>query len=104
MAKDKATSSSNISEIDPNVTDPTGKRVFYQLAPGEGDTSVMEGKTKVPAIVSHRYTDGRRDGQGRLLTHLCVLAPGGVFFKDAPQDSGRDPGTWDVYQPGDLGS
>lgn len=56
-------------------------------------------------IVDYIPIDARTDERGRRLFRVRVDRPdflGGPFEKDAPFDSGRDPGTIDSIQPGDL--
>jgi hypothetical protein len=56
-------------------------------------------------IVDYIPIDARTDERGRRLFRVRVDRPdflGGPFEKDAPFDSGRDPGTIDCIQPGDL--
>ncbi|HKQ06616.1 MAG TPA: hypothetical protein VJ464_15895 [Blastocatellia bacterium] len=79
-----------------------GKPILYQLTNEEGGTDEPGGR-KVPAQIHRHYFDGRRDGQGRAVDRIVfVNAWGTVCVKDAPLDSSREPGTWDIYQPGDL--
>lgn len=56
-------------------------------------------------IVDYIPIDARTDQQGRRLFRLKIDRPdilGGPFEKDAPHDPGRDAGTFDSLQPGDL--
>jgi hypothetical protein len=56
-------------------------------------------------IVDYTDIDNRRDERGRKLYRLKINRPdfyGGAFEKDAPFDSGRDLGSFDGLQPGDL--
>ncbi|MGA9769992.1 MAG: hypothetical protein WBV94_13190 [Blastocatellia bacterium] len=56
-------------------------------------------------IVDYIPIDARTDESGRKLFRLKIDRPdflGGPFEKDAAHDSGRDPGTFDSLQAGDL--
>lgn len=99
MAKDKGGNNPNISEIDSNISDVVGKRVYYQLLDSEGGTDEPGGR-KRPAITNRVY-QGKRDEQGRILTGIFVMEGSG-FSKDAPTSSGREPGTFDLYKSGDA--
>jgi hypothetical protein len=89
----------------------SGSQVFYQLTDEEGGNAFTfypgTGITyrKVPAVITFNYYD-RRDESGRKVYALYILRPaflGGPFSKDEVAfDSGRDPGTADSIQPGDL--
>jgi hypothetical protein len=89
----------------------SGSQVFYQLTDEEGGASFSfypgTGITyrKVPAVISFNYYD-RRDESGRKVFALFILRPaflGGPFSKDfVPADSGREPGSFDSIQNGDL--
>jgi hypothetical protein len=89
----------------------SGSQVFYQLTDEEGGNAFTfypgTGITyrKVPAVITFNYYD-RRDESGRKVYALYILRPaflGGPFSKDEVAfDSGRDPGSCDTIQPGDL--
>jgi hypothetical protein len=89
----------------------SGSQVFYQLTDEEGGNAFTfypgTGITyrKVPAVITFNYYD-RRDESGRKVFALYILRPaflGGPFSKDEVAfDSGRDPGSCDTIQPGDL--
>ena len=102
MAKQLGSNAPNISEIDDDIADVCGKRVYYQLTDEEGGTDEPGGRKRA-AVTTHIYHDGRRDPQGRKLTGIFVFAGGG-FEKDAPLDSSRQPGTWDIFHSGDIAS
>ena len=99
MAKDRPSNAPNISEIDDDTSDVVGKRVYYQLTDAEGGTDEPGGRKRA-AVVNQVYFDNRRDGQGRKLTGIFVMEGSG-FSVDAPLDSSRTPGTWDIYKSGD---
>lgn len=98
MAKDKGGNNPNISEIDDDISDVCGKRIYYQLTDEEGGSDA-EGR-KVSARIAKTYKDGRRDAQGHLISHIFVDYNGG-FNKDSYLSSGREPGTFDVFKDGD---
>lgn len=89
-----------------------GATVKYQLTDNEivGEPLRYSNGTIVrrfnaTIILDYIPIDARTDGQGRRLFRLKVDRPdllGGPFEVDAPHDSGRDPGTFDSLQPGDL--
>jgi hypothetical protein len=89
----------------------SGSQVFYQLTDEEGGNAFTfypgTGITyrKVPAVITFNYYD-RRDESGRKVYALYILRPaflGGPFSKDEVAfDSGREPGSCDTIQPGDL--
>lgn len=99
MGKDRTTGSPNISEIDDDVSDVVGKRVYYFLLNEEGGMDEPVGR-KRPAVINRVYTDNRRDEQGRKVSGLFVFEGSG-FSKDAPLSSGREAGTWDIFKSGD---
>lgn len=93
------------SDLDKGGTPLSGKRVFYQLLPEECNFECNGLNSKVPAIIS--FNDrGVRDERGRRTVSLFIMRParwGGSFDKDfVAKDSGRDAGSWDTVQPGDL--
>jgi len=100
MAKNQGSNAPNISEIDDDVSDVCGKRIYYQLTDEEGGTDEPGGRKRA-AVTTHIHYDNRRDTQGRKLTGIFVFAGSG-FEKDAPLDSSRTPGTWDIYKSGDA--
>jgi hypothetical protein len=88
-----------------------GATVKYQLTPEEGGGfySYSNGTpvTRMNAVIILDYTaiDNRRDEKGSQLFKLRVSRPaeiGGDFEKDAPYSSGREAGSFDGLQPGDL--
>ena len=97
--KDKASNAPNISEIDDDVSDVVGKRIYYQLTDEEGGSDEQGGRKRA-AVIARVYFDNRRDDKGRKLTGVFVFEGSG-FGKDAPLDSSRTPGTWDIYKSGD---
>ena len=99
MGKNQGSQAPQISEIDDDVSDVVGKRVFYQLTDDEGGTDEPGGRKRV-AFIAHTYHDGRRDDAGRLLCNVFVGWANG-FNKDAGFDSSRQPGTIDIFHDGD---
>ena len=102
MAKQQGSTAPQIAEIDDDISDVCGKRCFYQLTDEEGGTDEPGGRKRA-AVTTHVYHDSRRDAQGRKLTGIFVFA-NGVGEKDAPLDSSRTPGTWDIFHSGDGAS
>lgn len=86
-----------------------GASVFYQLTDDEGGNRFTyangSGLRKVPAIVTFDPL-GARGPDGRLTYSVRVFRPGflgGAFDKDnVSYDSGRDAGTIDTIQLGDI--
>lgn len=86
-----------------------GATVFYQLTDAEGGSQFTYSNgsfvRKVPAIVSFD-PHGTRGADGRLIFSVTVFRPlflGGTFDKDNVSfDSGRNPGTIDTVQSGDI--
>jgi len=99
MAKSTASSAPQIAEIDDDISDVVGKRVYYQLTDSEGGTDEPGGRKRV-AFIAHTYHDSRRDTEGRLISNLFIGWEGG-FNKDSGYDSSRQPGTWDIFKDGD---
>ena len=89
-----------------------GATVKYQLtdeeiqgAPLFYSNGTIVRRMSAVIIVDYIPIDARTDEQGRRLFRVRIDRPdflGGPFEKDAPFDSGRDPGTIDSIQPGDL--
>lgn len=100
MTKGTNPSTPQISQIDDDISDVVGKRVYYQLRDDESGTDEPGGR-KVVAFIARVYFDGRRDSQGRKLSHLFVGINGG-FNVDAGYDSSRQHGTWDIFHDGDT--
>lgn len=100
MAKEKSGDSPNIYEIDDDISDVVGKRIYYQLTDAEGGTDEQGGRKRA-AVLTRVYFDNRRDEMGRKLSGIFVFEGSG-FAKDAPLDPSRTPGTWDIFHSGDL--
>ncbi|HST20998.1 MAG TPA: hypothetical protein VLR90_07770 [Blastocatellia bacterium] len=89
-----------------------GATVKYQLldeeiqgAPLFYSNGTIVRRFNAEIIVDYIPIDARTDEQGRRLFRLKIDRPdilGGPFEKDAPHDSGRDPGTFDSLSAGDL--
>ena len=99
MTKDQGSKAPQISQIDDDISDVVGKRVYYQLTDEQGGSDKPGGR-KVAGFVAQVYFDGRRDSQGRLQSNIFVAFDGG-FNVDAGQDSSRQLGTWDIFKDGD---
>jgi hypothetical protein len=99
MAKNQGSNAPQISEIDDDVSDITGKRVFYFLTDEEGGTNGPGGR-KVAAILAQTYHPQRRNEAGQIVSNIFVMVNGG-FNKDAALDSSRQPGTFDIFHDGD---
>ena len=100
------------TSCDLDHADVRGAQVVYNLSDDEiaGDPVFYSNGTVARActariIFDYTTVDGRRDEQGRKLWRIRVDRPdfyGGPFERDAPADSGREPGSFDTLQPGDL--
>ncbi len=105
MAKIKQSSGKPASEvwneIDSTTINVVGKRVYYQLTNEQGGTDNPGGRKSLAFVLDNKFV---RNSQGqnsnRLVVFPCVRDIG-MFLTDAPLDSSRVPGTYDLAKEGD---
>jgi hypothetical protein len=103
MAKQQAgtvTPAEVAAKMDSTAVDVKGKRVFYFLTEAEQQTFIGADYKNLAFVIGANLTRGP---DGRIIDKLAVfVSTGNLIFVDAPSDSSRTAGTYDLFREGDL--